>query len=53
VPEPSISEVEVAMKKYKSPGAEHTAAEMIQEGRLLRSEIHNLKVIGNKELPHS
>jgi hypothetical protein len=35
VPEPSISEVEVAigkLKRYKPPGADQIAAELIQEG---------------------
>jgi hypothetical protein len=41
VPEPSISEVEVAigkLKRYKLPGADHIPAELIQagEGNILR-----------------
>jgi hypothetical protein len=35
VPEPSLSEVEVAigkLKSYKSPGTDQTAAELIQAG---------------------
>jgi hypothetical protein len=45
VPEPSISEVEVAigkLKRYKSPGADQIPAELIQEGGehyILRSTI--------------
>jgi hypothetical protein len=57
VPEPSASEVEVAigkLKKYKSPGVDQIPAELIQAGGgTLRSEIHKLiKLIWNKELPH-
>jgi hypothetical protein len=58
VPEPSVSEVEVAigkLKKYKSPGVDWNPAELIQAGgETLRSEIHKLiKMIWNKEeLPH-
>jgi hypothetical protein len=58
VPEPSASEVEVAigkLKRYKSPGVDQIPAEMIQAGgETLRSEIHKLiKLIWNKEeLPH-
>jgi hypothetical protein len=58
VPEPSISEVEVAigkLKRYKSPGMDQIPAELIQAGgETLRSEIHKLiKLIWNKEeLPH-
>jgi hypothetical protein len=58
VPEPSASEVEVAigkLKSYKSPGVDHVPAELIQVGgETLRSEIHKLvKLIWNKEqLPH-
>jgi hypothetical protein len=58
VPEPSASEVEVAignLKSYKSPGVYHIPAELIQAGRkTLRSEIHKvIKLICNKEdLPH-
>jgi hypothetical protein len=55
----SISEVEVAigkLKRYKSPGADHIPAELIQAGGggKLHSEIHKLiKLIWNKEeLPH-
>jgi hypothetical protein len=53
VPEPSISEVEVAigkLKRYKSPGMDQIQA----GGETLRSEIHKLiKLIWNKEeLPH-
>jgi hypothetical protein len=54
VPEPSMSEVEVAigkLKRYKSPGTNQIPAEMIQAGEeTLHSEI---KLIWNKEeLPH-
>jgi hypothetical protein len=58
VPEPSISEVEVAvgkLKSYKLPGADHIPAELIQAGgETLHSKIHKLiKLIWNKEeLPH-
>jgi hypothetical protein len=58
VPEPSSSEVQVAigkLKRYKSPGVEQIPAELIQAGGgILRSEIHELiKLIWNKEkLPH-
>jgi hypothetical protein len=54
VPEPSASEVEVAMGKlerYKSPGFYQIPEELIQAGgETLHSEIHKLmKLIGNKE----
>jgi hypothetical protein len=58
VPEPSASEVEVAiekLKRYKSPGVDQIPAELIQAGgETLHSEIHMLiKLIWNKEeLPH-
>jgi hypothetical protein len=58
VPEPSISEVEVAfgkLKRYKSPGADEIPAELIQAVvETLHYEIHKLiKLIWNKEeLPH-
>jgi hypothetical protein len=58
VPEPSASEVEVAirkLKRYKSPGDDQIPAELIQAGGgTLRSEIHKLiMLIWNKEeLPH-
>jgi hypothetical protein len=58
VPEPSASEIEIAigeMKRYKSPGFDHIPAELIQAGwGTLLSEIHKLiKLIWNKEeLPH-
>jgi hypothetical protein len=58
VPEPSISEVDVAngkLKRYKSPGADQIPAELFQAGGgALHSEIHKLiKLLWNKEeLPH-
>jgi hypothetical protein len=58
VPEPSASEVEVAigkLKRYKSPGVDQIPAELIQaEGETLYLNIHKLiKLIWNKEkLPH-
>jgi hypothetical protein len=46
VPEPSMSEIEVAirkLKRYKSPGADQIPAELIQAGgETLHSEIHKL-----------
>jgi hypothetical protein len=56
VPEPSISEVEVAigkLKRFKSPRADQIPAELIQAGgEALHSEIHNLiKLIWNKTAP--
>jgi hypothetical protein len=58
VPEPSASELEVAigkLKSYKSPGVDQIPAEPIQAGgEALRSEIHKLiRLNWNKgELPH-
>jgi hypothetical protein len=58
VPEPSASEVEVAiekLKRYKPPGVDQIPAEIFQAGgETLSSEIHKLiKLIRNKEeLPH-
>jgi hypothetical protein len=58
VPEPSASEVEVAvgkMNRYKSPGVDQIPAELIQAGGdTLCLEIHKFfKLIWNKEeLPH-
>jgi hypothetical protein len=58
VPEPSVSEIEVAsgkLKRYKSPGVDQIPAEIIQAGgETVRSEIHKLiKLIRNKvELSH-
>jgi hypothetical protein len=54
VPQPSTSEVEVAvgkLKSYKSPGVEQSPAELIPTGgKTLRSEIHKLiKLKCNKE----
>jgi hypothetical protein len=47
VPEPNISEVEVAigkLKRYKSPGADQSSAELFQAGGggELHSEMHKL-----------
>jgi hypothetical protein len=52
VPEPSASDVEVAigkLKRFKSPGVDQIPAELIQAGGgTLRSEIHKLvKLIWN------
>jgi sorting nexin-29 len=58
VPQPSVSELEVATEKlerYKSPGVDQIPAELIQAGgEKLHSEFHKLiKLIWNKEeLPH-
>jgi hypothetical protein len=58
VPEPSASEVEVAigkLKRYKCPGIDQIPAELMQAGReTLHSEILKLiKLIWNKEeVPH-
>jgi hypothetical protein len=58
VPEPSASEVEVAigkLKRYKFPGVDEIGAELFHAGgETLRSEIHKLiNLIWNKEeLPH-
>jgi hypothetical protein len=58
VPEPSASEVEVAvgkLKRYRSPGVDQIPAELIEAGGgISRSEIHKLiNLIWNKEkLPH-
>jgi hypothetical protein len=54
VPEPSIYEVEVnirKLKRYKSPGSDQIPAELIQAGReILHSEIHKLiMLVWNKE----
>jgi hypothetical protein len=54
VPEPSASEVEVAigkLERYKSPSLDQISAELIQAGReTLHSEIHKLiKLIWNKK----
>jgi hypothetical protein len=54
VPEPSASDVEVAigkLRRYKSPGVDQITAELIQAGEeTLRSEIHkHIKLIWNKE----
>jgi hypothetical protein len=54
VPEPSSSDVEIAvekLKRYKSPGIDQIPAELIQAGgNTLRSEIHKLiNCIWNKE----
>jgi hypothetical protein len=57
VPEPSASEVEIAigkLKKCKSPGVDQIPAELVvARGETMRSEICKLiKLIWNKELPH-
>jgi hypothetical protein len=57
MPDPSASEVEVAVgkqKRYKSSGVDKIPAELIQAGgEILHSEIHKLiKLTWNKELPH-
>jgi hypothetical protein len=58
VPEPSSTEFEVGikkMKRYKAPGSDQIAAELLQAGEeTLHSEIHKLiMLIWNKEeLPH-
>jgi hypothetical protein len=57
VPEPSATEVEVAirkLKRYKAPGYDQIPAELIQAwGETLHSEIHKrIMLICNKELPH-
>jgi hypothetical protein len=58
VPEPSASEVEVAigkLKRYESPSVDQIPAEQVQTGEeTLHLEIHELvKLIWNKEeLPH-
>jgi hypothetical protein len=57
VPEPSTSEVEVAIgkvKRCKLPGADQIPAELIQAGGgTLHSEIHKIiKLIWNKEELH-
>jgi hypothetical protein len=54
VPEPSSSEVEIAiekLKRYKSPGIDQIPAELIQAGgNTLRSEAHKIiNCIYNKE----
>jgi hypothetical protein len=54
VPQPSASEIEVAvgkLKRYKSPGVDQVPAELIQaRGEPVRSQIRKLiKLIWNKE----
>jgi hypothetical protein len=55
VPEPIISEVEVAtgkLKRYKPPGSDQIPAELIQavRGRAVHSEVQKLiKLVWNKE----
>jgi hypothetical protein len=57
VPDPSFSEVEIAiakLKKHKSPGSDRILAELIQAGgETLYSEIHKLinSIWSNEELP--
>jgi hypothetical protein len=51
-PSPFVAKIAIAnLKKYKSPGCDLIAAELIQaEGEILRSEIHKLiKSISKKE----
>jgi hypothetical protein len=56
VPEPNISEFEVAigkLKRYNSPGVNQIPAGILQAGGALHSEIHKLiKLICNKEELH-
>jgi hypothetical protein len=58
VPQPSDSEVEVAigkLKRYKSPGADQIPAEMTHwGGETLCSEFHKLisLILNKEELPH-
>jgi hypothetical protein len=58
VPEPSVTELEIAIRKlerYKAPGSDQIPAELIQAGgETLHSEIHKLiMLIWNKEeFPH-
>jgi hypothetical protein len=58
VPQPSISEVEVAivkLKRYRSSGVDQIPTQLIQAaGKIMHSEVHMLiKLICNKEeLPH-
>jgi hypothetical protein len=57
VPEPSDSEVEMAiekLKRHKSPGIDQIPAELVKAGgRTIRSEIHKLiNSIWNKEELH-
>jgi hypothetical protein len=58
VPEPSISEVEVAigkLKRYKSRGADQIPAELIQAGGgALHSEVYKLitLILNKEDLPH-
>jgi hypothetical protein len=55
--EPSVSEVEIAIRKLKrckAPGSDQIPAELIQTGGILHSEIHKLIIIiwTKEELPH-
>jgi hypothetical protein len=58
VPEPSASEIEVAigkLKSYKPPSADQFLAQLIQAGgEILRSEIHKRMKLTwkNEKLPH-
>jgi hypothetical protein len=58
LPEPSASEVEVAvgrLKRYKSPGVYQIPAELIQGGgETLRSEVHKyiMLILNKEELPY-
>jgi hypothetical protein len=57
VPDPSPFEVEIViakLKRFKSPGSDQIAAELIEAGgEILRSEIHKLidSIWNKKELP--
>jgi hypothetical protein len=57
VPEPSASEVEIAVRKlksYKAPGSDQIPAELIQAGGGMHSEIHKLIMLiwNTEEFPH-
>jgi hypothetical protein len=52
MPDPSPTEVQIAIENYKSPGSDGIPAEPIHAGgQILRSKIHKLiKSIWNKEV---